>query len=40
VVVLHDLTLASGFCDRVVLLVDGKALLDGDPPIDEPTGRA
>jgi iron complex transport system ATP-binding protein len=31
VVVLHDLTLASRFCDRIVLLVDGRVLLDGAP---------
>jgi iron complex transport system ATP-binding protein len=31
VVVLHDLTLASRFCDRIVLLADGRVLLDGAP---------
>ena len=29
VVVLHDLTLASRFCDRIVLLAGGRVLLDG-----------
>jgi iron complex transport system ATP-binding protein len=31
VVVLHDLTLASRFCDRIVLLAGGRILLDGAP---------
>jgi iron complex transport system ATP-binding protein len=31
VVVLHDLTLASRFCDRIVLLAGGRVLLDGSP---------
>jgi iron complex transport system ATP-binding protein len=31
VVVLHDLTLASRFCDRIVLLAGGRVLLDGAP---------
>lgn len=31
VVVLHDLTLASRFCDRILLVADGRVLLDGAP---------
>jgi iron complex transport system ATP-binding protein len=31
VVVLHDLTLATRFCDRIVLLADGRVLLDDAP---------
>jgi iron complex transport system ATP-binding protein len=31
VVVLHDLALAARFCDRLVLLSDGKVLAAGDP---------
>lgn len=31
VVVLHDLTLASRFCDRILLIADGRLLLDGAP---------
>lgn len=31
VVVLHDLTLASRFCDRLVLLHEGRMLADGAP---------
>lgn len=31
VVVLHDLTLAARFCDRLVLLADGRVLAQGDP---------
>jgi len=31
VVVLHDLTLATRFCDRIVLLAGGRILLDGAP---------
>jgi len=31
VVVLHDLTLATRFCDRLVLLSAGRTLLDGRP---------
>ena len=31
VVVLHDLTLATRFCDRIVLLAHGRKLLDGTP---------
>ena len=31
VVVLHDLTLATRFCDRIVLLGGGRILLDGAP---------
>jgi iron complex transport system ATP-binding protein len=33
VVVLHDLTLASRFCDRIVLIAKGRILLDG--PVSE-----
>ena len=28
---LHDLTLAAQFCDRLVMMSDGKAILDGPP---------
>ncbi|GLK66784.1 ABC transporter ATP-binding protein [Hansschlegelia plantiphila] len=31
VVVLHDLTLASRFCDRLVLMADGRVIGDGAP---------
>jgi len=31
VVVLHDLTLATRFCDRLILLSAGRTLLDGAP---------
>jgi iron complex transport system ATP-binding protein len=31
IVVLHDLTLASRFCDRVVVLVDGRVIIDAPP---------
>ena len=31
VVVLHDLTLAARFCDRLVLLGDGQIIADGTP---------
>jgi len=31
VVVLHDLTLASRFCDRVILLHEGRVEADGTP---------
>ena len=31
VVVLHDLTLAARFCDRLILLNDGRVLGDGEP---------
>jgi iron complex transport system ATP-binding protein len=30
-VVLHDLALAGRFCDRLVLLQDGRVLADGAP---------
>ena len=30
-VVMHDLTLASQFCDRVVLMADGRIVMDGPP---------
>lgn len=33
VVVLHDLALAARFCDRLVLLSDGKVLAAGDPAV-------
>ena len=33
VVVLHDLTLATRFCDRLVLLDRGRKLLDGPPAL-------
>lgn len=31
IAILHDLNLASEFCDRLVLLSDGKIVKDGDP---------
>ena len=31
VAVLHDLTLAARFCDRLVLLLDGRVAVEGDP---------
>lgn len=31
VVVLHDLTLAARFCDRLLLIRDGRAVAEGDP---------
>ena len=31
IVALHDLTLAARFCDRVVLLKDGRSVADGTP---------
>jgi iron complex transport system ATP-binding protein len=43
VVVLHDLTLAGRFCDRLVLLDHGRVLADGSPGAvlaDGPVGRA
>ena len=43
VVVLHDLTLAGRFCDRLVLLDEGRVLADGAPAevlADAPIGRA
>lgn len=43
VVVLHDLTLAGRFCDRLVLLDHGRVLADGAPGdvlADGPLGRA
>jgi len=33
VVVLHDLSLAARFCDRLVLLADGKIQSEGPPPV-------
>ena len=33
VVVLHDLALATRFCDRLVLLAEGQKLLDGPPAL-------
>lgn len=33
VVVLHDLALATRFCDRLVLLAEGRKLLDGPPAL-------
>jgi len=32
IAVLHDLTLAARFCDRLVLLHDGAVLAEGSPP--------
>jgi iron complex transport system ATP-binding protein len=32
VAVLHDLALAARFCDRVLVLVDGRLVADGAPP--------
>ncbi len=42
VVVLHDLTLATRFCDRLILLAGGRILLDGAPSLltDELIARA
>ena len=31
VVVLHDLTLAARFCDRLIVLADGRVVADGPP---------
>ncbi len=31
IIALHDLNLASAFCDRLLLLKQGKLLLDGPP---------
>ena len=31
VAVLHDLTLAARFCDRIVVLADGRLIADGSP---------
>lgn len=33
VVVLHDLALASRFCDRIVVLADGRRVADGPPDL-------
>jgi iron complex transport system ATP-binding protein len=35
ILVLHNLALASRFCDRVLLLKEGKVLAEGDPTVED-----